>query len=168
MRPWVDPAQGIRLTRPGRVKFRVLNRTGWVMVRLELTTHELALVAWFVEAAVVSLKESLEEQEEQEGVEDALRARDLFTLEALRESLQSGMGQAQGGEQGAAVELEAEQLNRLGRLAEDAVTLCRGKTPDSELAAMDTPPDAGALADSLAGIRDKVRAHPQYSGDTSQ
>jgi len=135
------------------------------MARLELTIHEIALVAWFVEAAVVSLKESLEEQEEQEGVEDALRARDLYVLDALREALQGGMGAAQGTEQGAALELSGEQLNRVGRLAEDAIALCRGQQPDSDLAEMAVPPDAASLEKTLAGIRDKVQGHPDYTGD---
>jgi len=133
------------------------------MARLETTTHELALLAWFVEAAVVSLKVSLEEQEEQEGVEDALRARDLYVLEGLREALQGAMGAA--GEAQAELELDAEQLNRLGRLAEDAIALCRGERPDSDLAEMAVPPDAAALEQSLTAVRDKVHGHPEYTGE---
>jgi len=135
------------------------------MARLEFNTHEIALVAWFLEAAVVSLKESLEEQEEQEGVEDALRARDLYLLESLRETLQGAMGSAQGAEQGAVLELSGEQLNRLGRLAGDAIALCRGQQPDSDLAEMAVPPDAASLEKSLAAVRDRVQGHPEYTGE---
>ena len=132
------------------------------MAQLELTTQELATVAWFLEAAVVSLKEALEEAEE-EGVEDAVRARDLYDLEGLRQTLQEGMGAAPEGE--AVVELDARQLARLARLADDAARLCRGETPRGDLELPSALPEAATLEKTLAGVRDKAAGHPEYAGD---
>ncbi|KPV40404.1 hypothetical protein AN478_06280 [Thiohalorhabdus denitrificans] len=132
------------------------------MATVQLDAQELAVTAWFVESAVVSLKEYLEEEGEEadseEGMESAMRVRDLSLLEEVRAALQGGPGQTEG----AALELTPEQLERLGRLADDAAALCRGERPRPEMQEMPLPPDAGALAHTLEGLRDRLRAHPQH------
>ncbi|HKJ71298.1 MAG TPA: hypothetical protein VKA55_06060 [Gammaproteobacteria bacterium] len=135
------------------------------MARLELTTQELATVAWFLEAAVVSLKEALEEAEE-EGVEDAVRARDLYDLEGLREALQGSLGAAPEGTAATPLELTPTQLHRLGRLADDAARLCRGETPHGDLELPSALSEAATLEKTLAGVRDKARAHPEAPGES--
>ncbi|MFA9460758.1 hypothetical protein [Thiohalorhabdus methylotrophus] len=128
------------------------------MATAHLDAQELAITAWFVESAVVSLKEYLEEDAE-EGVEDALRVRDLYLLEGIRSLLQGHLGSAES----VSLELSAEQLERLSRLADDAAALCRGQRPGTEeMQALSTPPDASALAHILEGLRDKLRAHPEH------
>ncbi|MFP4560476.1 MAG: hypothetical protein ACLFRB_07590 [Thiohalorhabdus sp.] len=131
------------------------------MATVRLDAQELAVAAWFVESAVVSLKEYLEEEEgtdAEEGVEDAMRVRDLYLLEEIRAALQGEPAQTEG----AALELTPQQLERLGRLADDAAALCRGERPRAEMQEMPLPPDAGALAHTLEGLRDRLRAHPQH------
>ena len=132
------------------------------MAQLSLTTQEVATLAWFLEAAVVSLKEALEEAEA-EGVEDAVRARDLYDLEGLREAFQGAMGEAPEGQ--AALDLAPRQLDRLGRLADDAARLCRGEAPRDDLELPSALPEAETLEKTLTGVRDKVIAHPDYTGD---
>lgn len=130
------------------------------MARLQLSAQELATIAWFLESAVVSLKEALEEAEE-EGVEDAVRVRDLYDLEGLRASLQGSLGAGPEGEEAVPLELTPRQLGQLGRLAEDAARLCRGETPRGDLEAPSALAEAGALEATLNAIRDKVRSHPE-------
>lgn len=132
------------------------------MAQLALTTQEVATVAWFLEAAVVSLKEALEEAEA-EGVEDALRARDLYDLEALRAAFQGAMGEAPEGQ--ATLDLAPGQLDRLARLADDAARLCRGETPRGDLELPSSLPEANTLEKALIAVRDKAVAHPEYTGD---
>lgn len=134
------------------------------MAVIRMDAQELATVAWFLESAIVSLKENLEEAEE-EGVEDAVRARDLYELEGLRETLQAGLREGTEDDGGRSVDLEPRQLARLGRLAGDAAALCRGEKTDADLGAMGIPPEAGALAATLAAVRDRARAHPQFPDD---
>ncbi len=130
------------------------------MATVRMSAQELATVAWFLEAAVVSLKENLEEAEE-EGMEDAARARHLYLLEGLRKSLQEGL-RSEDGEGEHWVELDPGQLGLLERLAGDALALCRGEKPGTDLDGMGTPPDAAALASILSGVRDRLRTHPQF------
>jgi hypothetical protein len=134
------------------------------MAQLSLDAQELATIAWFLETAVVSLKEALEEAEE-EGVEDAVRARDLYDLEGLREALQSSLGAAPEGGEAAALELTPRQLDRLARLADDAARLCRGETPRGDLELPSALNEAATLEKTLTGIRDKALGHPEHAGD---
>ncbi|HKJ87031.1 MAG TPA: hypothetical protein VKA48_00735 [Gammaproteobacteria bacterium] len=127
------------------------------MATVDLDVQERATLAWFVESAVVSLKEHLEEDEE-EGVEDALRVRDLYLLDGIRTALQGGLGDTET----AGPDLSAEQMERLSRLADNAAALCRGERVHGDMRTMPIPPDASALARILAGIRDKLRAHPDH------
>ncbi len=135
------------------------------MAQLELDAQELATMAWFLETAVVSLKEALEEEEATEGVGDAVRARDLYDLEGLRERVQIGLGErSQEDDASRRIDLTARQLQRLERLAADALCLCRGERPGTPL---DSPPalaEAGALEEVLKGVRSKVQGHPGYPG----
>ncbi|MEF8793739.1 hypothetical protein [Thiohalorhabdus sp.] len=132
------------------------------MAQVSLTTQEVATLAWFLEAAVVSLKEALEEAES-EGVEDVVRARDLYDLETLREAFQGAMGEAL--EEKATLELAPGKLDRLARLADDAARLCRGETPRQDLELPSTLPEAETLEKTLVAVRDKVVEHPEYTGD---
>jgi len=135
------------------------------MAQLELTAQELATVAWFLETAVVSLKEALEEAEE-EGVEDAVRVRDLYDLEGLREALQGSLGAASEGEGATPLELTPRQLDRLGRLAEDAARLCRGEAPRGDMELPSALTEAEALEKTLVGVRDKAYGHPDFPGES--
>ena len=123
------------------------------MSRLQLSARELATLSWFLEAAVVSIKESLEEERE-EGVEDALRVRELHELEELRSHLHVGSA-AESHE----LELSPPALGRLHRLAQDAIALCRGERPDG-LEDMPAPGDASSLRAVLEAVRDRLQAHP--------
>ena len=128
------------------------------MPQLQLDAQEIATLAWFLESAIVSLKESLEEEDEVQGVEDALTARDLDALEGLRGALQGALG----GE-GAAVELTPEQMQRLARLADDAARVCRGGKGERVMGP--GPGDASALAGAVEAVAGRVRAHAEYPGD---
>lgn len=132
------------------------------MAEIHLDPEEIATVAWFLETAVVSLKEALEEEGETEGVGDAVRVRDLHDLEDLRQRIQLGLRSQspEGSEE--AVELPPEQLRNLARLAGDALRLCRGETPHKPL---ETPPalaDASGLEGILEGVQSKAQGHPEF------
>lgn len=134
------------------------------MARLELSAQELATIAWFLETAVVSLKEALEEAEE-EGVEDAVRVRDLNDLEGLREAMQGSLGAAPEGEDARPLELAPRQLEQLARLADDAARLCRGEPPRGDMELPSALPEAEALEKTLIALRDKARGHPEAPGE---
>jgi hypothetical protein len=134
------------------------------MAQLGLDAQELATIAWFLETAVVSLKEALEEAEE-EGVEDAVRARDLYDLEGLREALQGSLGAAPEGQEAVPLEVTPRQLDRLARLADDAARLCRGEAPRGDMELPAALPEAATLEKTLAGVRDKAQGHPEYPGE---
>ena len=124
-------------------------------------------MAWFLETAVVSLKEVLEEPES-EGLGDAVRVRDLDDLEGLRERIQSQVGQGGEEERPRVLELTPTQLHRLGRLAEDAGRLCREESPRMPMESPSALPEAQALERILEGVRKKVRGHPEHpAGDDS-
>ena len=128
------------------------------MPQLQLEPQEVATLAWFLESAIVSLKESLEEEDEVQGVEDALAARDLQALEGLRGALQGALGA-----EAAAVGLDGEQMQRLARLADDAARVCRGGQGERVLSP--GPGDASALAQAMEAVAGRARAHPDYPGD---
>jgi hypothetical protein len=131
------------------------------MPQLQLDAQEIATLAWFLESAIVSLKESLEEEDEVHGVEDALAARDLDALEGLRGTLQGALGA-----EGAPVELTGEQMHRLARLADDAARVCRGGKGERVMGP--GPGDSSALAGAVEAVAGRVRAHPDYPGDPEE
>ena len=128
------------------------------MPQLQLDPQEVATLAWFLESAIVSLKESLEDEEEAHGVADALAARDLQALEGLRDALRGALGAEL-----APVERTGEQMQRLVRLADDAARVCRGGQGERVMAP--GPGDASALAGAVEAVAGRVRAHPDYPGE---